>query len=265
MSGGKLHLNTVGTGAVAYYSLPGAYDASRDFELELRALVHQVTGPFGFDVEVSDNNFDYEFGVMETGVFLPPPGRPFFALGTAAGESHTYRVTAQAGSFAYQLFLDGVLVKTDTITAGGDPGMRLLFGDGTGGADSHVEIDEIRLCQAPRQFAAVVDVKPGSFPNRINLRSRGRVAVAILSGDTFAAATVDPATVMFAGASAASHGNETIAASLEDVNGDGLSDLVLHFRTGDLQLGANDTVGVLTGRLYDGTLLIGQDSVEVIP
>jgi hypothetical protein len=43
----------------------------------------------------------------------------------------------------------------------------------------------------------VIDVKPGSFPNSINVRSAGVIPVAILTTGAFDAAAVDPTTVLF--------------------------------------------------------------------
>jgi hypothetical protein len=42
-----------------------------------------------------------------------------------------------------------------------------------------------------------IDIKPGSFPNSINPRSKGVIPVAILTTDTFDATTVDPLSVTF--------------------------------------------------------------------
>jgi hypothetical protein len=254
---GKLHLHTLGTRAVAYYSLPNAYDPARDFELELEAHVLAVTGPFGFDFEVSDDTLDFEFGFMESGVYLPPPGRPFAPLATAAGQTHVYRITHAAGTFAYQLSVDGAVAVNGTIAPGGDPAIRFAFGDGTADADSDVEIDNLRFCQPARALTVSIDVKPGSFPNSIQRRSNGRVPVAILGSGTFSVRAVNPATVTFAGAPAASP-------SVEDVNADGIDDLVLHFATQALQLGDGDTAATLSGFLYDGTPFSGRDSVRLI-
>jgi len=45
-----------------------------------------------------------------------------------------------------------------------------------------------------------IDIKPGSYPNAINLGSHGLIPVAILSSEDFDAKTVDPDTVELAGA-----------------------------------------------------------------
>lgn len=101
-----------------------------------------------------------------------------------------------------------------------------------------------------------IDIKPGSFPNSINLRSRGNVPVAVLTTDTFDAATVDPTTVYFAGAAPSK-------SKLEDVDGDGDMDLLLHFPTPNLMLTGDSTEAGLRGFTYDGEPVLGSDSVKI--
>ena len=52
--------------------------------------------------------------------------------------------------------------------------------------------------------------------------------------------------------------------SFEDVNGDGLLDLVVHFDRGGAQLTIGDTSATVTGKTMDGTAIKGTDSVKVI-
>ena len=54
-------------------------------------------------------------------------------------------------------------------------------------------------------------------------------------------------------------------ASLEDVNGDSLPDLVVQLSTEALELTAGDVEAVLTGTTYDGVTIEGADSVRVVP
>jgi hypothetical protein len=128
------------------------------------------------------------------------------------------------------------------------------------------------MCQTftPSQMLAVrilanctsqvdIDIKPGGSPNSINLRSRGKVPVAILSSDTFDAASVDPASVFFAGAPALSTG-----IGFEDVNGDGRLDLILHFNTGSLNLVQSSTEACITGLTFEGQTFMGCDSVRIV-
>jgi hypothetical protein len=109
-----------------------------------------------------------------------------------------------------------------------------------------------------------IDIKPGSADNPINLRSNGTTPAAILSSETFDAATIDPTTVTLAGAPVKLRNNGTPMASLEDVNGDGRPDLVLHFVTRRLQLGQNDTQATLEGETFGGIEIQGTDSVRIV-
>jgi len=110
-----------------------------------------------------------------------------------------------------------------------------------------------------------IDIKPGSFPNSINLGSSGSVPVAILSTENFDAATVDPSTVTLASAPVKMKGKGTPMASLEDVNGDGRLDLVVHVNTEALQLSDADTEAVLEGTTFGGKRIRGVGSVSVVP
>jgi hypothetical protein len=100
------------------------------------------------------------------------------------------------------------------------------------------------------------------------------VPVAILSSADFDALTVDPNTVMLAEARVKLRSNGTSQASFEDVNGDGLLDLVVHVVSEALELTAADTEAVLQGmafplgvlsRPFGGRSIRGVDSVRVVP
>lgn len=111
-----------------------------------------------------------------------------------------------------------------------------------------------------------IDIKPGSYPNSINLGSKGVVPVAILSSADFDATTVDPDTVVLAGAGVAvrGKGNKSLAHE-EDVNGDGLMDLVCQVETENLDPGLQTGSAILNGETYDGILFEGSDEIIIVP
>jgi hypothetical protein len=105
----------------------------------------------------------------------------------------------------------------------------------------------------------LIDIKPGRFPNSIDLRKSGNVPVAVMSSPTFDATTIDPSTVKFAGAPALSIGGRP-----RDVNHDGRPDKVFRFNTEALQLTTEDTQACLSGETVTGVKFRGCDSVRVI-
>ena len=108
-----------------------------------------------------------------------------------------------------------------------------------------------------------IDIKPNSDPNSINPRSMGLVPVAILGSDTFDVIDVDPASLAFGpGAAEPVHLQEGFlpADHYEDVNDDGLLDLVTHYVQKEAL--PVEPEACLTGALDNGTLIEGCDSVR---
>jgi hypothetical protein len=111
-----------------------------------------------------------------------------------------------------------------------------------------------------------IEIKPGSAPPPpINLGSNGNVPVAILSTPTFDARTVDPTTVTLASAPVKLTGKGTPSASFQDVNGDGLLDLVVNVVTDALQLSSTDPTAVLKGKTFSGQPIKGSEPVRIVP
>ena len=76
---------------------------------------------------------------------------------------------------------------------------------------------------------------------------------------------MDPATVTLAGAPVATQGRGVPMTSVADLNHNGRLDLLLHFRTQDLQLTPSATEAVLKGKTFSGQLIRGVDSVRIVP
>ncbi len=138
------------------------------------------------------------------------------------------------------------------VSAGGNP-----FPDGTVAFKAELYSLEVDI-----------DIKPGSDPNSINLKSKGVVPVAILGSAIFDVTDVDVTTLMFGPGNAEPVHDLTdsivYADHLQDVNLDGYLDLVCHFKTQELGLVAGSTEATLSGETYDGVIVYGTDSVNIV-
>ena len=114
---------------------------------------------------------------------------------------------------------------------------------------------------APSHTEVSIDIKPGSFPNSIDPRSKGVVPVAILSTNIFNAITVDPASVYFGAV-----GTEAtpLRSAREDVDHDGVMDMIFHFRTQDTGIICGTTSASLKGNTFGGQMIKGTDSVNTV-
>ena len=119
---------------------------------------------------------------------------------------------------------------------------------------------------APPVLTVGIEIKPPAAPPvPINPRSPGKIPVAILSSSSFNAVTqVDPKSVTF-GAT----GNEASLAFCnrdgEDVNGDGLPDLMCHFFTLRTGFTSASTIAVLKGKTVSGTAFQGSEAIRAVP
>jgi len=107
-----------------------------------------------------------------------------------------------------------------------------------------------------------IDIKPGSYPNSINLRNKGVIPVAVLGEAGVDATGIGIATLTFGpGAAIEAHGRGHV----EDVNRDGDLDLVLHFRTRETGIRSTATEACLEGIMPTGQPFIACDSVRIVP
>jgi len=142
----------------------------------------------------------------------------------------------------------------------------VLFGGDLGPINNYDVRGDTWTFGDPRPLIVLIDIKPGSALNSINLGSRGVIPVAILTTDEFDAASVNPDTVQLAGSSVAFRGNGSrLLASLVDVDHDGDLDLMLHVSTENLELDTGATVATLSGKTWDDEAIEGSDTVNIVP
>lgn len=158
---------------------------------------------------------------------------------------------AGAGIFGIDISGDGTAIAFDSAadqTGGGSDGTFEVF----------LAKEEIIV------LPAEIDVKPGNSKNKVNAKSQGVIPVAIYTTSDFDATTVNGASVTLEGVAADQF-------ALEDVDGDGDLDMILHFDTQDLldaldlelDSGESELIAVeLSGDTLDDLVFQGFDMIE---
>ena len=116
--------------------------------------------------------------------------------------------------------------------------------------------DEVR--PEPKVYEVKIDVRPGSRHNIIHLGSWGFLPVAVLSTPDFDATSIDPETVVFAGA-------EPVYSVRARVNRDRKADMLFFFWKRHLKdLNESSTEATLTGQTTEDLSISGTDTVTII-
>ncbi|MBT8479697.1 MAG: hypothetical protein KJO06_12320 [Gemmatimonadetes bacterium] len=156
----------------------------------------------------------------------------------------------------------------------------------TGGLSTTVQWEDVDLtltapgyvvefegdCTEDALIDVMLKLTQGEGPRNINLKSRGKIAAAVLSvADVFDATTIDPKTVTLGDGSdpdapVAGNKHGKLMVAWPDLDEDGLADALFHFNTQDLiaaGLTAETTELVLRGMTTDGVEFTGVDEVAV--
>ena len=108
-----------------------------------------------------------------------------------------------------------------------------------------------------------VDIRPRNDRNRIRPTSRGLIPVAILGSESFDVADADVATLAF-GPSGASRVHSR-GPHFKDVNRDGWTDLLAHFRIDETGIAFGQMAACISGATLDGTPFKGCDAISTVP
>jgi hypothetical protein len=149
---------------------------------------------------------------------------------------------------------------------------QITFTDDINGADEWMNWEK-------KSVQVALDIKPGSYPNPLNAKSKGVLPVAILGTEDFDVNDINVSSIELEGVSPTRYSFEDMGTSfgiLENPchtttdGADGLMDLSLKFETQNIVTAleefedGDEIVLTVTGELHDGTPIEGNDCVVIL-
>jgi hypothetical protein len=275
--GGHLYLAMQGgQGTARIIRVTRLGEVSTFFDSELPSLDLDPAGTNFIDVRF--NSQEDMFILARVAPATQLPLNPCAILKVHKGSLSTLVGPALIGSEALQLTIDA---NDNLFVSGGgfqaaapdgfiqriDPAGNVTtlatFPPTAGQSDNPIfDIDDDSFDSFPsEEIPVAIDIKPGEFPNSINPKSKGVIPVAILTTAAFDATTVDPTTVLFGATGTES---APVHSALQDVDGNGGSDLLLHFKTQATGIRCGDTSASLTGETFSKQAIEGTDSIKTV-
>jgi hypothetical protein len=125
------------------------------------------------------------------------------------------------------------------------------------------DIAVVGTTQGPVDFIPVnIEIKPPSAPPvSVNPRAQGDTPVAILGSATFQVSSIDTASLRLGPGGSTPSPNQV---HFEDVNGDGIMDLVAQFPTQMIGIRCNDAALFLTGKTTSGVGIQGSEELQTV-
>lgn len=204
---------------------------------------------FAFDVQANDTvKVDIKSEGFNTWVWLFDPAWKRVSWGF--NELAAFPAGAKAGKWVVGISADPTLMFDNGIFRGpASSGGAYTFTLTVESAELHI----------------LLDIKPGSASVApINPKAKGAVPVALLSSKDFNALDVDVSTLTF-GRAGTEKSFRRCGKDGEDVNADGLPDLVCHFDNEVAAFQRGDSVGVAKGKTKDGKAFKGTGDLKVVP
>jgi hypothetical protein len=200
---------------------------------------------------------------------ISPPGNA--AVATTVPYFTGFPIGVTSGTYARTFdMLSAASYNPSFVTAhGGTPASAaaaLLAGIAAGQAYLNIHSTQFPGGEIRGFLVTPVDIsiKPGAAPPvPVNAGSHGTIPVAIISTAAFNAVTsVDTSSLTFGRT-----GNEQSLAfcNTEDVDSDGVPDLVCHFETQAAAFQSGDTRAILKGKTVQGGPIIGQEAIVIVP
>lgn len=213
---------------------------------------------------------------LPTSIAVTPTGSVFVAVTTDSTTSATALPPSTSGStelVIVQLVAPSASTAPPAIAtislgeAGIDSGSTLGLTVDPAGNVVVAGASDIGLGVKLTNSFVAIDVRPGKSPNNVNLKSKGKIKVAILSTATLDAPTQVDRTSLTFGRTGDEPSLVDCKKDRKDVNKDGRRDLVCRFSTRTAGFQSGDTQATLKGKTLgiDGTDFIGIDQIRIVP